>query len=373
VAVRQGADRWWLLVAARSARGATGAANLTVMGDDKVLTVVRDFLAPGAAVERVLTISGLPPRELYVGLVGYDDDFQDDNAAHFVLEPAGRIRVLLLGTPDPALRRALASREDTTVVEGAANTPAAGPAAGASTRVVAGPQGPASETDLVIACGVALPADWQGPAVVIAPPEAVGPVRPTDARAPAEWRVARSHPLAEALYLEPPRIGIVRQYAVAEGTPILLGTPDVPLIVTWQADGARRMAVLLGLDEPTTDWPRRPGFPVFWSHALDWLVPKDRRAAEFVTFRPFAPLPGTKSVAPGKVGFADVGGRRLGISFIGTDIGFRFGFARDDSAAAIEAVRGSIARGQRASWHELWPYLAAAALLVLLARVRVTR
>jgi hypothetical protein len=298
-----------------------------------------------------VALDGPLPRQIRLQLIGPGNDldppgdpFPWDNIGSLDLVPAGKVRILLVGSPDHALRRALAACSDTVVIDGAPDAKA-----------------PAGEADLIIASGAPLPADWSGPAAVIAPAEAVGPVRPRlavaangdgRASATAEWRVAVGHPLAAALYLEPPRLGEVRRYAVDSTAKLLLGTPDVPLIVTWEDGGARRMAVLFGFDEQATDWPRRAGFPVFWSRAIDWLAPKDRRAAEYR----LAPLR-SKGLAPSEPGF-----------LIGCEEGFQSGPGRDDSQAAIEAIRKSAEAKRRDSLADLWPYLAAAAIAVVVVR-----
>jgi len=388
VACRIEAGRWWLFVSARAAPRAA-AAPLVVAGDDKVLATVPDFVSPGAEAERTLAMDAPLPKQLYVGLTGRGDDFPDDNAAHLVLEPAGRLRIALVGSPDPAVRRALAACDGAEVMD-----------------VLPDAKVQPGQADLLIACGEAIPADWTGPAAVILPPQAVGLVRPIDAlpsdrlaskvsdrsALPAsdrlavaaqgdvsnlvqpEWRVAPAHPLAQALYLEPPHLAPVRRYAFEAPADLLLGTADVPLMVTWRESGSRRLAILFGFDEASTDWTRRAGFPIFWSRALEWLVPKESRAAGYTTYRPFEPLPGRSRVAPGKPGFsADERGAVIGTSFIGADEGFRSGSGRDDSQAAVEAIRKSVEAKRRAALAELWPYLAAAALVVLLTRARVAR
>jgi hypothetical protein len=63
----------------------------------------------------------------------------------------------------------------------------------------------------------------------------------------------------------------------------------------------------------------------------------------------------------------------FGVSFIGTDEGFQAGAGRDDSAAAIEAIRRAAESARREVFYEIWPFLAAAALLALLVRVLVAR
>ena len=368
VAARIEGGRWWLLVAAKASAEAPGAYALECRaysaeaaasaakagsGGQPILRIA-DFLAPGQTVERTLPMTGPPPRDLTVSLVGPPDGFPADDAAYLVLAPGRQIRVRLIGAPDPALRRALASRPDTEVKE-----------------VPAGTVVPATDADLVIACGAPLPLDWTGPAVAILPPEPIGPLAPAEGEAAGEWRIAPDGPLADVLRRDPPRIGSVRRYTVAKGGQLLLGAAEAPLIVAWESLGSRRLAILFGFDERTTDWPRRLGFPLFWSHALDWLVPGDRRPANFVTYEPLAPIPGRDVLAPAEVGFHD--DPPFGVSFIGTDEGFQEGPGRDDSAAATEAIRRAAESARRAAFYNLWPFLAAAALLALLVRVRVAR
>jgi hypothetical protein len=263
-----------------------------------------------------------------------EDSFPYDDSVELVLRPAAGGRVLVMGSPEPALQKALSVIKGVTVVEAAAGA-AAAPA----------------EADLVVSFDGPLPADWQGPAVVVMPAEAVGPITPLDEEVPGEWLVNKDHPLAEALYAGTPQIGKVRRYQLGPGAQILVGTPEAPLLVTWGDGGMRRLAVLFPLDEKTTDWPRRKGFPIFWSHAMDWLVPGERRPAEYVVLKD-----------PTKVG-----------GFIGSDEPFQSGPGRDDSEAAIRAIRASSAAHLRAAHTELWPLLAAAALALLLARGWVAR
>jgi hypothetical protein len=386
VAARIEGSRAWLLVEAKADPDVPGPCRLVVSGDGKMIADKAGFLDPGKAAETIVEIPGPLPKQLRAELYGpqgtpvtLGDGFPLDNSATLALAPASGVRVLLVGRPDPALRRALAAREGTEVVE----APPGG-------KVLPG------QADLVVACAAPLPADWTGPAAVILPPEAVGPVRPparsavaangdgSAARAP-EWHVVSAHPLAEGLYLEPPRLAPVRRYTVASGAQLLLGMPDAPLMVTWESQEEkntgglfgpgqiRRLAVLFDFDEQTTDWPRRAGFPVFWSHAVDWLVPKERRPAEYKYYLPFEPMPGRGRLAPAAPGFYEDKAGAYGVSFIGTDEGFQSGPGRDDSKAAVEAIRRSIEANRRAALSDLWPWLAAAALVALLARAWVAR
>jgi len=359
VAARIEGNGGWLLVSAKAEAGAPGPCTLAVIGDAKTLATRSDFFAAGATAETILPMSGPPPRRLTVELLAPSDgklapprdSFPPDNAACLALEPEQKVRILLGGKPDLSLRRALAAREDTVVVE-------------------APPEGapPLGDTDLVIACAAAIPAEWKGPYAVILPPDAVGPVHPTPGQAPAEWKVTAENPLAGALYLEPPRIGGVRKYALATPGQLLLGTSDAPLMATWETGKARHLGILFGFDEQTTDWPRRAGFPVFWSRAVEWLVPKDRRPARLTTHMPFDVIPGRNRPAPPTPGFYEDKEGAVAVSFIGTAEAFQSGPGRDDSAAAIDALRQSIEAHRRATLAPLWPYLAVAALAALLAR-----
>jgi hypothetical protein len=388
VAARIEGNRWWLLVSARVDAGAPGPCTLVVDGDGKTLATKPDFLAagpspaagPGATggvtAEAILPLSGPPPRRLTAELLaGADgkltpprDSFPPDDKAYLALEAERKVRILLVGKPDLALRRALAAREDTTVVE--APHAGRGPTPGTGLPD-AGP--PLGDTDLVIACAAAIPAGWKGPSASVLPPDVIGPVRPAQGQGAAEWKVGAENPLAGAFYLEPPRMGGVRQYTLAPAGQLLLGTSTVPLMATWETGKVRHLAVLFGFDEQTTDWPRRAGFPVFWSRAVDWLIPKDARPARLTTYLPFQVMPGRNLVAPAKIGFHEDKTGVFAVSFIGTPEAFQSGPSRDDSAGAIQALRQSIEAHRRATLAPLWPYLAIAALAALVARAWVAK
>jgi hypothetical protein len=356
VGTRIEANRWWLLARARAAPRASGPYSLEVSAGGSVLAAKAGFLAPGAAAEAVLPVDGPPPAQLRVELKGPDDAFPPNNVAVLAMEPAGTVRVLVVGEADPSVRRALEARAGTVVAESAAASAVA-----------------ADDPDLVVTVGVPLPADWKGPAVALAPAEAVGPVRPEEGNAKAEWRVAEGHPLAGALYLEAPRVGPLRRWRLDSGARLLLGTPDVPLMATWEEDGQRRLAVLFAFDDKVTDWPRRAGFPVFWSRGVDWLVPRQGAGAAHRTHLPFEPIPGRGRAAPATPGFHPDEAGGIGVSFVGTDEGFQAGPGRNDSRAAVGAIRASIEARRRAGVAPAWPYVAAAALVALVLRAWVAR
>jgi len=356
-ATRVEGNQWWLLVTARSGEGAGGPCGIEVTnGAGEPLAREPALVRSGQTVERVIPMPGAPGARVRVSLTGeggrtpVGDGFPADDTACLAWQSGGPLRVLLSGQPDEALERAVAAREDTVALRSAA-----------ASDVQAG------DADVVVAVSAAVPPGWKGPAALVAPPADAGPVAPLAEQAPSEWTVATAHPLAEALYLEPPRVGPVRRYRMEPGADLLLGTRDVPLAVTWQADGSRRLAVLFPFDLETTDWPRRAGFPVFWRRALDWLVPREGGSGGHATVRPFetsAKEPGFRSAE---------GGAEVGVSFIGTDEGFQAGPARDDSQAALRAVRQAMAGRRAESLNEVWPWLALAAVAALVLRSWVAR
>jgi hypothetical protein len=265
-----------------------------------------------------------------------------------------------------------------------------------------GGQEPLASADLVVAASAPIPTGWTGPAALVTPPEIPGRLKPTDETVAAEWRIAADHPLADAFYLAPPDIGPVHRYELGADVRPLVGTREAPLIVTWTEGGAKRLAVLFPLDRQASDWPTLAGFPVFWSRALEWLVPSGRAPPVHTTCRPYSPVPGGEGLAPAEPGFYSVlrprsakpatqgeaesgsgaaaaakdegeAGARLGVSFIGSNESFQAGPMRNDSEAAAAAIRKAIAASSRALYRDLWPYLAALAVVALVLRAWAAR
>ncbi len=355
VATRIEDERWWVLAAANGSPDAPGPFALRIEARGRSLADVADFLAPGGTTERVLPMNGPPPERLTVRLTGPDDGFPFDDVAHLTLEEARRVRVVLVGEPGEHLRRALAAAEGVQLFEAGDGDAVAPDAA-----------------DLLVVAGGPLPAEWRGPGILLTPPALPGRLVPGDEDAAPTWRVASDHPLADGLYLEGPQMGPVRRYAMGAAVRVVVGTREVPLIVSWTDGGAKRLAVLFPQTREASDWPQRVGFPVFWSRAVEWLAPEGTAEARHVSRRPYEALPGG-GMAPGETGFHEVDGRTGGVSFIGSDEGFEAGPARDDTEAFIAAVRASAEVRARATAADLWPLLAVLAIGVLLARAWVAR
>ncbi len=349
----------WLLVTARAAEAAPGPYALRLYRDVRAggapTFEIEGFLSPGERVERVLAPEvlqgGFPS---VVWLEGPGDGFPEDNRAYGDRPSAEPLRVLLVGEAPAVMRRALEASADVDVTE------------------VLPPSAPTpDETDVLVAYRAGIPADWPRPAAVIAPPDAAGPVRPGEGTVAAEWHVAEDHPLADALYLAPPRIDRVPHYDLAPEARVLVGTREAPLIVTWTQGGAKRLAVLF--DVAATDWPRRASFPVFWTRAVSWLRAYRSRVDEAVRYGTDGPADvvrreGRLPDTPGTL--AAYGAN---VSFIGSGEGFQAGSGRDDSQAAIEAIEASIEARREATLADAWPWAVALVLLVLAARAWVAR
>jgi len=359
VAGRVEAGRWWLLVAARADADVLGPYDLAIWSEagpePKPIGTAREFVRPGASAERVFAFDGLPPARLAVRLAGPPDALLADDAAFFVRVLGRKVRVLVVGEPEPSVVRALEAAPYAVVVQGSVSD--ADPKA----------------FDLLVAVRVPLPVGWNGPAAMVLPPRAVGPVRPAEGTVSAAWQVSADHPLAEALYLPAPRLGRTPRYHLYGGGRVLLGTTEAPLLVTWETAGVRRLAVLFGFDAETTDWTRGAGFPIFWSRAVDWLVPADRRATELVTYRPGEVVPGVGRPVRSGLGFEETEAGEGGVSFIGTGEGFQAGPGRDDSADAVQAVRASAEACRQETLAPLWPVAAGLAMLAVLLRSGVAR
>jgi len=375
----------WLLVEARASPDAPGPYALAMYKDPDATELVRRverFVSPGETARRVFALEGErhtlvvhPPGEpehvitgqrsprwnavRLVRLEGPEDGFPPDNTARTV---PGRppLAVRVIGQCPASLRKALEATGHVNVVEVASSEPAA-----------------LEGADLLVACGEPLPKDWTGPAVVVAPPEAVGPVRPTGDEVSAEWRVAEDHPFADALYLPPPHVGPVPGYDLAPEARVLVGTREAPLIVSWTHDYAKRLAVLFDVgDRAVTDWPWRASFPVFWARVMRWFHLRPYRIEMFGAEAAVERMAEDHYV-PSEVD-------RLPVAFsmpmyrepaevFGTDEGFQAGPGRDDSAAAGAAIEASIEARREATLDPAWPWAAALAVLALLARAWVAR
>jgi hypothetical protein len=84
-------------------------------------------------------------------------------------------------------------------------------------------------------------------------------------------------------------------------------------------------------------------------------------------------MAGRNRLAPAQPAFYSDEAGAYGVSFIGSDESFQAGPGRDDSKAAVEAIRASIEARRRATLADLWPYLAAAAMVALAVRARAAR
>jgi hypothetical protein len=75
--------------------------------------------------------------------------------------------------------------------------------------------------------------------------------------------------IAEALKVKPPDWGVS-----------LVDSPDTPLIIAGQRD--RQRVIWVGFDVLQSTWPLRLSFPIFIANAVEWLNPASTGAAELM-------------------------------------------------------------------------------------------
>ena len=187
-----------------------------------------------------------------------DDALAADNLIYAVRATARPVRVLLLGRENSFIESALGLHPSVELVRGAAPP-----------KDAAG----AGQFDLAVCNGVTPGAGFPCMTVAIDPPEAFGSIgvgRPADnpkVTMQAAGSVLDDTGLAEA------RIGSARAITAAATARVLAASDKGPVVVE---DGT---VICFGFafDQSNTDWPLRPGFPIFWAKVLERISPDGRR------------------------------------------------------------------------------------------------
>jgi hypothetical protein len=216
----------------------------------------------------------------------------------------------------------------------------------------------------------------------------------------------RSHPLVSFAPLEGVAVLRGRPLHLGRGQVALLEAQDGPLIAAWGRDQLRVLAV--GFDVYQSNWPLRLSFPVFMANAARWLSEANSRwagaglrcgepftlqaaawpggltgpvavevvrpdgAAEKLELLPGRPRVYAATEAPGVYRVRGPGGREAVFGCAVLDEAESDNSARPAINFAVGSVRGAswelagsegaAARGGR----EIWKYLAAAALAVMM-------
>lgn len=337
-------------------------------------------IAPGALRGETLLVT--PHVRQVEAQLEVRDHLESDNHAILIGSGMKPIRALLVGAGNFFLERALAL-EPHLVLDKAPGVPeterAEKPGAGVY--------------DLVIFDGVP-PVPVKAPAILlIATTTAEAPVQiatpPSELRNPPVLTWERDHPLLRYVTMEGVLIDRAQKVEVRPWGKTLVESKEGPLMVAGQNRGKKWLYLAWNLLE--SDFPLRPGFPIFVANALRWLT-GERSAEQGFTLKAGAPfslsLPGKETqltlrtpegrsipleVLEGsvvvhhadKVGLYELRGRQVKIPFAVNLLN------QDESNIAPRTLlqiggRTVVAKGEGFTLRELWKPFALLALLVLM-------
>jgi hypothetical protein len=190
--------------------------------------------------------------------IGTADGLSADNYAYAVLEPARRIRALIVGPGNFFLRTALLSLPNVSATSLD------------STESAESPVGVSEGTDVVVFDGVVPPALDRGNYILIGaippglPLEAVGIL---DNPRVTSWN--RAHPLMKSVSMD---LSISQAFDVeAKGFTGLLFSGAKPLMLAYERPGLK--VLFIGFRLEGSDLPLKPAFPLFLANALEWFSP----------------------------------------------------------------------------------------------------
>jgi Ca-activated chloride channel homolog len=327
-------------------------------GEEKSLSIPWTGATTGRVEARILT----------------GDDFSQDDRAFAVFAPARQVSVLIVGTKDYFLEKALGALPGVTIRTVPQVSAFSGPAS-------------APPSDVVIFDGVEPPDLDKGNYIFFAAVPPNLPVKATGLlRLPAVTGWSRTDALMDSVSLSGLTIAQALRLEPGPGfTPIAM-SHDSPLLLSWDQAGLK--ALVVAFSPASSDFPLRPGFPILLANALSWFFPSwlAIHADQVQAGSPQAlPSPdrgpitvvlpdGTRqSVTPvddaaqffdtSEVGFYRVESDRGSVEFAASltsasesDIRPRF------TVAAAEAGPGGAAAGQGAATSAAWGALAIAAL-----------
>lgn len=226
-------------------------------------------LAPGE--ERSLSVPWQGPTEGRVTAeIATGDDFAVDDRAFAVFAPAREARVLIAGPGDWFLERAFAALPGVTVQRTDQYDPSGGLSAPEIGETRA--KDSAGAADVVVYDGAEVPPLGKGNYILFAsvPPNLPLRVVGTLPR-PQVTSWDRSSPLLESVPFEGLSITQALQIVPGTGFTPLVMSQDRPLVLAWDHAGLKVLVV--AFDASRSDFPLRPGFPIFLANALSWFFP----------------------------------------------------------------------------------------------------
>ena len=223
---------------------------------DNVLYESRRLQVP-AGESRALTLSGVPgDPHLIEARLAAGDSLALDDTAWTVRQPSGRRRVLIVSEGSLFLERAIAALPDTNAF-----------------RTSSGSAPPTEPYDLIV-YDRTLPAEPPAtPLLIIDPPLQNGFLTVTGAFSDTQISAVADHSLLSHVNLSQVQILQARSIELPDwpGLRQLVTARGGPLMLVGEPDG-RRVA-LLTFDLHQSDLPLQIAFPILISNLVDWLTP----------------------------------------------------------------------------------------------------
>ena len=349
---------------------AQAQTQMQLLADGELLDERRVDVPPGGSAEVVWKDLPTGARAFTARLAG-PDALAADNAAHAVVNRRGRSQALLVSRSNLFLDQALSLRADMELVRTTPQNYAPG------------------QYQLYIFDGWLPPTLPGGALLLINPPDSPLVSLMPVASAGALHKGLQSGPVLAYVPLDDVHVARARPINVPTWANSLLESPEGTLLAAGHESG--RPVAVFGFDIHESDLPLRIGFPVLMQNLLAWLVPPaptatrvsageslplaldplataatvttpDERVARVAPPLPAAPwtdtaLPGVYTLTQTLSG----GGERVSAFVVAVPAGESG--AGEGIAPAATARQG--AGGGRPPLREVWPWLAALALLLL--------
>lgn len=227
--------------------------------DDRLFDVRGYSLEPGRP--RVLVLGDLPARAgLLEARLAEEDALAADNRAYVSLGARRDVELWLVGKGNTFLEQALLLCPGVRVIK-----------AGATTLQQAAAEGRLPAGTIAVYAGEAPAMELPVPGLWL---NAVGPGAPVGGGASTvelppvvDWSMR--HPVLRDVDLSEVAISKARRVALQPWAATLAETGATPLIAAGERRGGRQ--VFVGFDLLDSDWPLRPGFPIFIANTIGWL------------------------------------------------------------------------------------------------------
>ena len=224
--------------------------------DGRLRAIKKVTLPPQAGGAVIFEIYDAEPRVVHL-VLDYEDDLAADNRAWFVVQ-RDRARVMVASAGNYFLEKAVGNLRDIDAVR--------------ATEVSAATLGAA---DVVVLDGIMPEALPEGRYLIfggVPPWEGIKATKILEYPVVADWD--RRHPVTRGLELGELSIKSAPHLELPGfGRPIVEAA-NAPLIFTWEKGRTRAVVVTFPLLD--TDWPLRLSFPLFISHAVEWLLESEK-------------------------------------------------------------------------------------------------